>query len=356
MLKDHDLYVGTYGPFTQETLFHFHLSREDASLKKVDAYQGIPNPSYLCVSSDKKYLYADIEEDTFLGHAGGAAAAFAVHEDGLELLNLQFTQGRAPCHVLLDEERRFLFTANYNSGSLTMFPLREDHCLDPACCLQEHHGRGPNPARQEGPHVHFNAFAPDHEGIYDVDLGLDRIFYYAIDAQKKCLRSVPERDLILPAGSGPRHLAFLKSQPYLLYVLSELSSEVFVFDLSQKDAEHGCRILQRISARQGSDPADRGAAIKFSEDGRFLYTSVRGEDTAAVFAVKEDGSLEGIQLLPAGGENPRDLTVVEDMVLTACQDTNNIACFRRDPATGLLSYASSIPCSSPVCLVDVPCE
>ena len=61
-----------------------------------------------------------------------------------------------------------------------------------------------------------------------------------------------------------------------------------------------------------------------------------------------------MQCQPTGGRNPRDLLVLEDLVLAANQD-GGITCFARDPQTGLLSGpVLQADCPQPVCLVAVP--
>lgn len=117
----------------------------------------------------------------------------------------------------------------------------------------------------------------------------------------------------------------------------------------------GGRIAGRVSTLAGDVPGSTCAAIKASPDGRFLYASNRGDDSIAVIAAgPQPGGLARMQCQPTGGRNPRDLLVLEDLVLAANQD-GGITGFARDPQTGLLSGpVLQADCPQPVCLVAVP--
>ena len=122
--------------------------------------------------------------------------------------------------------------ANYSSGSLGVISLDEQGHLQELSDLLQHAGVGTDPERQEGPHVHFSEEAG--EWIWCTDLGLDQVTAYVIDYETGTLTDSGER-LQLPAGYGPRHLAFWHEDVEVIYVLCELASRVVVF--AEKKAE-----------------------------------------------------------------------------------------------------------------------
>jgi 6-phosphogluconolactonase len=72
------------------------------------------------------------------------------------------------------------------------------------------------------------------------------------------------------------------------------------------DARHGRLDLVQTLSLVG-DPAKASGAprLAVSRDGRFVYTSVRGEDVLVVYAVeRRTGRLSEIQRMPAGGQTP----------------------------------------------------
>ena len=95
--------------------------------------------------------------------------------------------------------------------------------------------------------------------------------------------------------------------------------------------------------------------MQASPDGRFLYASNRNpSNTIAVFKI--DGSNGTLQLVahqPSGGKAPRHFNFDPsgNFLLVANQDTDNIAIYRINRKTGLLSpTGQEIKVPKPVCL------
>ncbi|MEM7258049.1 MAG: beta-propeller fold lactonase family protein, partial [Pseudomonadota bacterium] len=79
--------------------------------------------------------------------------------------------------------------------------------------------------------------------------------------------------------------------------------------------------------------------IKLSPDAKFLYVSNRGDNSRAIFKVKEDGLLERLDIVPTGGKFPRHFAITPcgNAVLVANQDSSNLTLFSRDVSSGLLT-------------------
>lgn len=134
-----------------------------------------------------------------------------------------------------------------------------------------------------------------------------------------------------------------------MYVVCELSSEVYVFDCSAKKPQ----IIQSISTLDGCKTENTCAAIHLSEDGKYLYASNRGDDSIAVFSVEENHLLKLVEIKKTEGRNPRDFWIGDKLLLAANQDSDSITVFRTDPSTGRITYmGKSISCRKPVCLVS----
>lgn len=349
---EYRIYAGTYAGADDNGIFRYRLKGKDGTLEPELALSGVSNPSYLALSQDGSMMYAVMEDMVYHGKAGGGVCSVKCRENSLELLNSRGTTGTLPCHVTLDEEKGVIYTANYMSGSLSVFPLLPDGSIGELGDCRQHVGKGPNPLRQEGPHIHFSGLSPEKDGIWCVDLGLDCIFFYGTDVHTMTLCHRPERDIMLPKGTGPRHFVFQPGNAHRMYVVCELSSEVFVVDILKEE----CRLLQRISTLETPNDKSTCAAIKCSADGRFLYVSNRGDDSIAVYKMdQKDGLLHLVQIEKAGGKTPRDILVLKDMLLSANQDSNTITCFSRDEETGILTRRTGeTACHAPVCLTAVP--
>ena len=390
--------------------------RADGAAQGRMVYCGIENPSYLLCHPNGRVLYA-VEER----NPDGGVCALAVEKNGrlLQLLDTLPTGGADPCHLSLDAQNEFLFAANYTSGSLAVFRLdkegrilertqvlehRQEAAVPPVseCVSKSSAGdfaaarteasaeprAGRDPVRQEGPHVHFSVW---HDGeLYVVDLGLDTVFRYALDRTSGRLTPCGA-PLVLPAGRGPRHLAFAPGRPERLYVLCELSSSVFFCERERENY----RSVQEISALPeretggecscGKDAADNAgtqtdgravgsgewaangqsaanvvkstaAAIHFFADGRFLFTSNRGDDSIAVFRVQEDGRLEKTDCAPTGGTVPRDFGVFGEYLAAANQDSHALTALRFDETAGRLVRIEGMELATqgrPVCIAPV---
>lgn len=341
------LYIGTYTGGESRGIYRYDGARMTLAA-------ALDNPSYLIFSRSGKRAYAVSETKTFRGRSGGAAASFDVLEDGaLRLTSLAPTLGADPCHLCLSAGEDALFVANYGAGSLSRFSLDAQGRLCGGPQLAQHAGRGPNPARQEGPHVHFAALCPARPDLlWAADLGLDAIFAY--DTAPGGPRA-PLARLALPAGCGPRHIAF-HPRLALAYVICELANCIVTVRVGSDGLPAG--IAGACSTRaDGAQGPSIAAAIRLDADGRHLYASNRGDDSVAVYAVDEQGALCPRGVFPTGGRSPRDIALTPDggALLCAHQDGGGVTRLMRDAHTGLLGEPQPfLAADSPVCLQFSP--
>ena len=338
----YEFWAGSYGTKEEETIARFSLDTETGQMEKIYGCSGAENPSWICLNRAKTVLYS-VEELS----PQGRILAFGVGEQGLEPLASLSTGGADPCHICLDEGERYLLAANYTSGSLAVFGLDGEGIPVRETDFIRHSGRGRDPVRQEGPHVHFSCVAG--ERAYVVDLGTDLVSVYGLEGETGRLLETGEA-LRLPAGAGPRHLAFHPHIPGLLYVACELDSSVALF--REKD---GAYLPEgRVSALpEGFAGENTAAAIRIRRDR--LFVSNRGHDSIAAFSMGEDGGLRLCQTIPTGGRTPRDFAFMGEYMAVANQGSDEITVLRMDPETGKLERTGiSAPMSRPTCICPVP--
>ena len=214
--------------------------------------------------------------------------------------------GRTPCHLTLSPDRGFLYTANYSSGSVSEFRLKDGLPAGRPRIIA-HTGHGVKP-RQKSPHPHFVSFDAEGKRLYVCDLGADRIFVYDWSPGTG-LKTPAAAELALPPGSGPRHLVF-SPDGGTIYVANELDSTAasFVRDAPGKPWRFGkVRSTLPVGAdKRGNYPG----AIKITADGRFFFVANRGDNSIAVFATSGGGDFRLVRTVHSGGDYPSDLLLL----------------------------------------------
>lgn len=348
--KENYLIVGTYTGGKSEGIYVYKFNSEDGTHKEVSHIKA-SNPSFIAVSPDEKYIYA-VNENAKEGHGGDIAAYSFNKENGtLTLLNQQPTQGDHPCYVDIDKTGKWVFAANYSSGSLSVFPVSADGSLGAATTHITHTGSGANKERQEKPHVHCTFISPDNKWLYVPDLGIDKVMIYAFDAITGKLTPGSPPFAQSQPGSGPRHITFHPTGKFA-YVVEELSGQVVAYQYQQGQL----KLLQRTSTTPRGQKGFAGSAdIHVSPDGKFLYASNRGDfNNIAMYKVDtKTGKLSIIGFQSTLGNAPRNFNFDPsgNYLLAGNQNNDEIVIFKRNLKTGLLTEAGKrIKVGKPVCL------
>jgi 6-phosphogluconolactonase (cycloisomerase 2 family) len=162
------------------------------------------------------------------------------------------------------------------------------------------------------------------------DLGHDllRIWHYRPGAGLSL-----DHEVVLPHGSGPRHL--VQHSSGTVFVVTEYSTEVAVVPRS---TETGLFTVSSVgpATQAGALPGDAGAEIALSEDDRFAFVGVRGSNRMSVLQVGTDGgSLTPVADFPSGGNWPRHHLVRGGWLHVAHELSDEVVTFPLDPVSGL---------------------
>lgn len=263
----------------------------------------------------------------------GAVHALRVAEAAAPtVVSTRSTGGEFPCHLAVDPSGRWVVSANYGSGSLSVHPLTDGR-LGKRTALVQHVGSGPDGDRQSGPHVHMIHFLGGSL-LLAVDLGTDEIVAHRLDLDAGTLTDVSRS--AMPAGFGPRHVVGLSGDR--LAVAGELAGEIALAAV-----DPGSGAVTVLDRRSGTTAAEQygPSAILATADGRFVLLANRGPDTVASFRVDGD-RLVPVAEIPTGGEHPRDMTSVGDLLYVANQNDHTITVLEVDPATGALSRRDEV--------------
>lgn len=343
----------------QKGIYRARWDPRTGEIGPVEIATATPQPSFLTLHPRLPVVYACNELDA----PAAAVSAFGLDRlrAQLALLGSQGTHGSAPCFVSVSRDGRMLFTANYNGGSLAVFPLDGAGKPRPAATVFECKGNsacgsgGPVKERQSAPHLHCATLSPDGRFVLACDLGDDAILVFPLEAVPtdplgKVLR-VPSA-----AGAGPRHLAFHPNGKWL-YCVNEINCTVSLYRWSARgnqavvEAVPGATVGVRPAG--GTEKSTAGE-IAVSSDGRFLYTSTRFSDVLTVFSIEAShGGLTLVQQLTCGGKTPRffGLDPTETWLLCANQDSDTVTVFRRDSGSGRLTAKSTYPAPNPQCVL-----
>lgn len=347
--KNYYLLIGTYTNEAKTNGIHVYtFNTETAAYEEKSKIADIRNPSYLAISKDRKNVYSVSEG----GEGKGINAyAFDAGAGKLTFLNSGSAGGNGPCYVSVDDKKQTVFTANYGGGSLSATKLNADGSLSSETQAIQHEGSSVNQSRQDKPHVHAAVLSPDNRYLLTPDLGTDQVNVYRYEAGKdKPLVPATPPFVSANAGGGPRHLTFHPNGKHA-YLILEMEGAVAVFDYKDGKLEAKQTITMLAPGFNGKVGA---ADIHVSPDGKFLYGSNRGEaNEVVIYSIGKDGKLTYAGRQSEGINTPRNFAIdpTGNFLLVANQNGNNIAIFKRDRSTGLLTATGkTIQVDKPVCL------
>lgn len=352
--KESYLITGTYTGSGSEGIYVYKFDNETGKISEVSHTESsVINPSFVIVSG--KFVYA-VNETNGANPGGVSSFSFNKENGQLTFLNKQLTGGDDPCHLAISKDGKSLVVANYSGGSVALFPVNEDGSLKPYSQLIQHTGKGINKERQEKPHVHETVFSADGNYLFTPDLGLDKMMIYQFDGKKdKPLTPANPAFFATMPGSGPRHISFAPDQKYA-YLIQELTGMVTACQYDDGKFSE----IQNIAAYPiGHKGKLDGAEIMVTNDGKFLYTSQRGDlNNIAVFSIDaNNGKLKNEGFQSTGGKGPRSFVIdpTGDFLLVANQNSDNIIVFKRDKNTGILEPTGiEMKVPNPVCLQMIP--
>ena len=316
---------------------------EGHTLRLLETAPELADPTYVILSADQKTLYATSSSPAD-GEDFGSVAAYDISDGHLRYVSQQSTSGLSACHLTLSADERFLYVANYVTGSIAVFPVSGAQ-ISPHIQLIEHEGHGPNPARQERAHAHFVAFDPeDNQLLYAVDLGIDAVMIYRQDPETGLLTAHQRVDV--PAGLGPRHLIFHGAD--MMYVAHELGGAVSAFRRSSM----GWTLMQTLPTLPDDWQGENTVAAIRIHASR-LFVSNRGHDSLAVYKIASSGELALEGIYSTLGRTPRDFIILPDgRLLVSHQDSGDIRLFELG-ASGLAQIGETLPFAGAVCLCPV---
>lgn len=283
----------------------------------------LAKPMFISFDGDKMWVCL---KGDFENGEKSSAVAFDVSGGKPVPIDGEFsTEGLCACHIA--SRGGDVYAANYMSGSAKKLGGK----------LAVHKGKGVNPARQDAPHTHQCAIAPDGKSVLVTDLGLDTIFIYDRNLNLKSKAYVPK-------GHGCRHICF--GENGLFYCVNELTATVTVFEFDGQTAVP----LETYPTLPKSFSGENTAAAIRIHSGR-LYVSNRGHNSIEQLKI-EGKTLRLLSSTPCGGDFPRDFDITPDGRLLLCtnEKTNSVTVFEIN-GDSLEKLDTELRMPNPLCVV-----
>jgi len=356
--KDYSLLVGTYSdldalahqpyaPVPGEGIYSMTLDTEGKLSQ--NAVMGALNPAVL-IPGPNNTMYGILETI----QENGTVVRYDVNLDGtLEQIETWEASGKSTCYLALSPAEDAAIIINYWDATIDVAKVANGVLGPVHQSFVQFHRPGDTwrqvenredhwGNRQVGPHAHCAHFWRDW--VFIPDLGENAVFQYRWDSTD--LKLIPELHIDFEQGSGPRHMAMHPTLD-ICYVSNELFNTVCVARLDASDpGEAKPRLIpfQYESTLEDRDQESYVSEIKLSPDARFLYVSNRGDNSLAIFAVGEDGSLTRTGRVSTGGKFPRHFAITPDgkAVIVANQDSGHVRVFDRDVESGELEMTDEI--------------
>ncbi|KAL7937996.1 Lactonase, 7-bladed beta-propeller domain-containing protein [Trichoderma chlorosporum] len=315
------------------------------------------NPSWLTLDSADSILYC-IDEG--LNTPDGALTAFKTSPGGtLQQLGQVSTPNGPVNGVVFGNNRHGLALAHYGGSAFTTWDVSDPSNLKLVQTIN-YTLTGPptDPSRQDAPHPHEAVLDPTGKFLLVPDLGMDVIHLYSFDPNTLALTTITPVNV--KPGSGPRHLAFVvKGKKTFAYLVTELGNTIIGYDVTYPNGKISLTEIFSIPSH-GPGPAEpstyAAAEVVVSPDTNYLIVSSRAENSTTIpdfdnpsTTIPSDplinykinattGQLELLQIVPAGGQFPRQFTINKEgnLLAVGLQDDGRVVFVDRCPETGLL--------------------
>lgn len=357
-----------------------HLFKQDASdgaLELIDTYREDIAAGYICISEDRKYLYAvdEIKRKPDSVQTDGSIYAFRINQtDGtLSEINHISSCGVFPNYLTITADGRLLFGVNYGSedvvvrsrrnkngefeleniyeeSSMFSVKLKPGGGLGEICDMKIFSGE---PARffewfQASPHPHCIGIDPSGRMLLVADRGCDEIVTCNFNETDGMLHNF--KTYKTEHGIGPRNCVFHPVLPYV-YIAGEVKPYILMFAYDTGTAEltlvRQYRTVKEELVYNGKNvffdcahPSD----IRIHPNGRFLYIANRGPDTVTCFQIHEkDGTLSFLSQIHTQGSWPWSfaLDCKGEYMYIGNKNTKNITVFQID-ANGVPVFSEEV--------------
>jgi 6-phosphogluconolactonase len=309
------VYVSGYAP--PITAFTLNMSTGALAAAGMATTGTGGEPTSLAFSPDKRVLYAGDEQKV---GPMSRLIAYAINPatGALQEINRQGTGGMVNAHLGVHPSGKWVVSANYGTGDVTVFPVRADGGLDA--------GLPRVPAGGEAHYILFDStgqfllvpcVAARHIAIFRFSNGM----------------LTPANPPTVAVAGSPRHLVFSRDEQFV-YALTQGESTIFSFRFDKTTGG-----LTPIETVNTTPSGSLGAHIAVHPSGKFLFASNRGDNSVATFTIDAgSGRLTRIGFQRDMISTPWWFAIepTGQWMLVASDRTASVSVHRIDQTTGML--------------------
>lgn len=301
-------------------IYHYKLVNE--SLIALKNIIGIDKCTYLC--KYQNFLYGVLE------HCDGQIFSYDLCNNKLQKININ---GSGPCHISISKDGRYLCISNYVDGHKQVYKVNDNGTIGSQLFFED--------AKSEKSRSHYMAV---YNGlIYAVDIGESCINVYNLNEDNRLVTSV-----YLGENVEPRHLCFHND---FIFAVTEKSCRLYTLKMfnNKLDIVSFRSILPKFEEQKDTYT---GGAIKISDDGKFIYVTIRNHNSISVFK-NNNGKIKFIQNVSSHGELPWDVEIGNKgkNILVANSLSNDVCVYKRNRHSGKIKFVSSSSMNSPSCIL-----
>ncbi len=205
----------------------------------------------MVVSPNKEFLYVGVRPEFRV-----LAYRIAPDNGALTFAGEAALPG-SPTHISTDRQGRFVFSASYNAGCVSVTPLVDGLPREAVAVVEGLEG------------CHSANISPDNRTLWVPALKQDRICLFTLSDDGFLAEQEPA-EVTTVEGAGPRHMVFHPNQQYG-YCVNELNSSVDVWEL--KDPYGKIECVQTLDMMPPDFAGVRWAAdIHLTPDGTVIST------------------------------------------------------------------------------------
>jgi 6-phosphogluconolactonase len=249
-----------------------HLDTSRGALEPVQTFATGGKVMPLAISANRRFLYASLRDEPArvltCTIEPGSGRLQRLHEAALPA---------SACHIALDRGGRWLFSAAYGAHRIGVNPIDA-----------EGRAQAPHQFIDTPPNAHTLCTDISNRFAFAPCLGGNLVLQMRFDAETGRLTELPIPALHLPAGAGPRHLAFHPDGRHV-YLLNELDATLCTLLLDSVNGSLQVHQTVRFFPAD-SQGAPWAAELRLTPDARHLVASERRSSTLTLFRIADHGS------------------------------------------------------------------